>query len=363
MEKENQPIQNESKKNDVKALEKTGDNKPETKELKTEFYHQYFNDEKAKTFPPSLLVIQDKNDELLALVKGKGPDGKEKLSFKKIDEALHQDSGYQVELFSNKDILSAVIHNFKAGKNQTHLALDKAYIALNRPIEKVKQWVEARKEVEKEKTKFSDNEIPYSALEKIGIKKGDIEKHTQQLVKGESTELLNVNLKNKNVELKDVPPFNIRLERVDDKIVARLTFKKDNLDIQKDKIGKTLSKEEQLEVLKTGSVVKKDIFNAMQQTSSTTVVWNKNTNVLERKNDVKAVSVFKELETTFGLNLNKDQEKQLGQGKKVQLDAAINPATEKREKAFLSLEKGILKLLFIQEKDLTIGKTKELIER
>jgi hypothetical protein len=305
--------------------------------VETQYYNQYFSDKNDKTFPKSLLVVQDKNDQSLALVSTKDKDGKEKLNFKKLEEIGHKDSGHEVKLFTDMNMLAAIVHNFKAGFNQSNLVMDKAYVALNRPIEHVEKWISAKKDVEKSKVKFSESEIPYSALEKIGIKKSDIKPdQVSKLLKGENTDLLKVSLKNKEIELKEVPPYTIKLERKDDKIVAKLTFQKDRLDLTKDKIGSKLSKSEQVELVKNGEVKPQSTLGAPNRVGSNIVVWNKTTNVLEKKVIGNSPEQIKEAAATYGIELSPKEQKMLQEGKKVMVENAINPQTEKKGKAFIS---------------------------
>jgi hypothetical protein len=331
----------------------------------TIYFHQHFSDHNKSKFPPSLVLVQDEKDGLLALVSENQNGEKPKLSFKKLDEAMSVDSGYNLELLTDKNILTAMIHNFKAGYNQTNLAFDKVYIALNRPIEKVREWVSVRKEVEIDRTKFSKNEVPYSALEKIGITRADIsEKQLDKLLKGANTDLMEVSLKTKDIELKELPPYTIRLERIEDKVVARFTFRKDNLDIAKDKIGSKLTREEQTKILKDGEVQITDPSLTPMVKGSKMAVWNKITNVIEYKSTGASPAEIKEVAVTYDFKLDSQDIKFFSDGKRISKESALNPENGKREKAFIGFGKdNSLVPEFRPAKEITRHLDKELKER
>lgn len=338
-------------------------------DVEPEYFHQYFSDKKNTEFPPSVLVVQDKDDELLAMVKEGDGEGGSKLSFKKLDrieEGLgYSDNGYELEIFTDKNMLSAAWHNFKAGYNQTNVVMDSAYIAIKRPMDNIRDWVSARMEVEKGDLKFSENEIPYTALERIGIKKEDLDvSQVKKLLKGESTDQLTVALQNKDVELKEVPPYTIRLERKDEKIVARLTFKKDYLDIEKDKIGKGLTKEQQIEVVRKGEVEIGPVPGSKEGEVTNVVIWDKVNNVLERREKGASPLKIKETAVTLGVDIKKEDGARLAQGSKIIVENAINPATEKRENLVLSFN-GNKEMVSepVLKKERDIERSKELKER
>lgn len=327
------------------------------------YFHQYDHSSNNGKFPPSLLIVQDKDDVTMAMVATTDGKGKKKLEFKELTEALHKDSGHSIELFTNKDLLSAAIDNFRAGYNQTNLVFDKVYVALKRPQEKVRQWVDAIRDGENSKIIYKDVEIPFSALEKVGIDRKHLDKaQVAKLLRGDQTELIRTDLKSGDIELKDIPPFTIKLERKGSGIEARLTFKKDALDINKDKIGKDLSRPDQLELLKEGKVSQVSINNENGKPERQEIVWNKATNALERIDSSKEPINIKALELTYGIKLSQAQAGNLQAGKKILVDNILDPGTNKTEKAYMSLDSD-KKIVRENVNDREKDRSKDLIER
>jgi len=288
-----------------------------------EYFHQYFSDSKQKGFPPSLVITDTDHGKTLILSEKLRSPNKGEFKFLSPEDPSLTNGNYRFKLFSNKDILTRAIDSFKAGRQFSSHQLDKLFIVVDRGLDKAIQWVDAKKN-EISKCQFEDSEIPYAELENIGIEKESLsQKDIQALRNGGYTALKTVDLKSEKAIIKNTPDFKINLERSETGTVrARLTFKKEYTDLEKDAIGAQLSREELSELARNGKLEKTVNFSDGKGGSiPNKIILDKETNRIVRKSmqeyNLESILQIKE---TYGIKLSPQEEKSLNEGKPVMVN-------------------------------------------
>ncbi|MDT0691224.1 DUF4099 domain-containing protein [Salegentibacter sp. F188] len=285
------------------------------------YFHQYFKDEKTGEVPTSMVIVKTQEEELRVLAeKTKGRD-KGKEAFVKLNDPGLENGDYKFMLVSNKNVIAHIIHNYNAGKSFAEQNINKVFLALNKGKEKAVAWVEEKERQENHGKEFSERDIPYKSLEKIGIAKEDLSKtDIDNMLKGLSTTLINKNLRKEDIEVRNTPPFKINLERrEDDKVVAKITFQQKDLDIEKDNIGKTLTPEEKAELKRKGTISEPKFYpNEKGHIEPYKVGVDKETNTIEKKEIRKYdIGSARELSQTYDVELSALDHNRLGSGKSV----------------------------------------------
>ncbi|KKM07835.1 hypothetical protein LCGC14_1729920 [marine sediment metagenome] len=303
-------------------------NSSKTPTKPTEYFHQYFSDSKQKGFPSSLVITDTDQGKTLILSEKLRSPNKGEFKFLSPEDPSLTNGNYRFKLFSNKDILTQAIDSFKAGRQFSSHQLDKVFVAVDRGLDKAIQWVGSKKN-EVSKNQFKDSEIPYAELENIGIKKESLsQEDIQALRNGGYTALKTIDLKSEKANIKNTPDFKINLERSETGAVrARLTFKKDYPDLEKDAIGAQLSGEELRELARDGKLEKTVNFSDGKGGSiPNKIMLDKDTNRIIRKSlqeyNLESVLQIKE---TYGIKLSPQEEKSLNEGKPVKVNGINVP--------------------------------------
>lgn len=285
------------------------------------YFHQFFKDEKTGEVPSSMVIVKTQEDELKVLAeKTKGVD-KGKEAFLKLNDPGLENGDYKFMLVSNKNVIAHMIHNYNAGKSFSEQNINKVFLALNKGKDKAVEWVAEKDRQDNHGKEFSESDIPYKSLEKIGINKTDLSQaDIDSMLKGLSTTLINKNLRKEDIEVRNTPPFKINLERREnDNVVAKITFQQKDLDIEKDNIGKTLTPEEKAEILRKGTISEPKYYaNGEGRMEPYKVGVDKETNTIEKKEIRKYdIGSTKELTQTYDVQLSDLDQNRLATGKSV----------------------------------------------